>query len=280
MPAETPRHGSSTGPSFDVRWVAETGSTNTDAMALARDGAPEGVVVVADHQTAGRGRLGRTWEAPPGASLLVSVLLRPPAAVLDAVTPAAGVAMAEAVAEVAGVDARIKWPNDLVVDVGDGVERKLAGMLAEADWPAGSSASGGYARPDAQQRVAVVVGVGVNVDWPADVPAELADVLTACNHVTGRAPDRRALLSAFLERLGTSYRRLVEHPDDRAWLLDAYRARSATLGRPVRVDTGSAEVEGTAVDVDADGRLLVEVAGGGRRTIAVGDIVHLRHHPG
>ena len=101
----------------DVRWVGETGSTNTDALALARDGAPEGVVLVADHQTAGRGRLGRTWEAPPGASLLVSVLLRPPAAVADAVTMAAGVAMAEAVAEVAGVDARLKWPNDLVVAV-------------------------------------------------------------------------------------------------------------------------------------------------------------------
>jgi BirA family biotin operon repressor/biotin-[acetyl-CoA-carboxylase] ligase len=274
VPAETPRPG----PTFDVRWVAETGSTNTDAMALARDGAPEGVVVVADHQTAGRGRLGRAWEAPPGASLLVSVLLRPPASVLDAVTPAAGVAMAEAVAEVAGVDARLKWPNDLVVDVGGGVERKLSGMLSEADWPAGSSASAGHAAPGPNTRVAVVVGIGVNVDWPADVPAELADVMTACNHVTGRAPDRRALLDRFLEGLGSSYRRLVAHPEDRGWLLDAYRSRSATLGRRVRIDTGADELEGIAVDLDGSGRLVVEPDGGGpRRTIAVGDVVHLRH---
>jgi BirA family biotin operon repressor/biotin-[acetyl-CoA-carboxylase] ligase len=276
VPAETPRPG----PTFDVRWVAETGSTNTDAMALARDGAPEGVVVVADHQTAGRGRLGRSWEAPPGASLLVSVLLRPPASVLEAITPAAGVAMAEAVAEVAGVDARLKWPNDLVVDVGGGIERKLAGMLAEADWPAGSSASGGYAAPAPQQRVAVVVGIGVNVDWPAEVPAELAEVMTACNHVTGWSPDRHSLLDRFLEGLGASYRRLLELPDDRSWLLDAYRARSSTIGRAVRIDTGSSEVEGTAVDIDADGRLLVDLEGGGRRTIAVGDVVHLRHRAG
>ena len=104
----------------DVRWVATTGSTNADAMALARDGAPEGVVVVADHQSAGRGRRDRSWVAPPGGSLLVSVLLRPPSAVAGAVTMAAGLAMAEAVDEVAGVSAGLKWPNDLVVATPDG----------------------------------------------------------------------------------------------------------------------------------------------------------------
>ena len=116
----------------DVRWVAGTGSTNADAMALARDGEPEGIVLVADHQTAGRGRLGRSWEAPSGASLLTSVLLRPPAVVAEAVTMATGIAMAAAVATVAGVEARLKWPNDLVVAV-DGADRKLAGILAEVD---------------------------------------------------------------------------------------------------------------------------------------------------
>src|SRR5687768_17788881 len=99
----------------DVRRVDEIDSTNTALLAEAKAGAPEGVVLVADHQTAGRGRLGRTWEAPPGASLLVSVLLRPDVSSVELVTMAAGLAMAEAVEQVAGVDARLKWPNDLVV---------------------------------------------------------------------------------------------------------------------------------------------------------------------
>ena len=123
----------------DVRWVAETGSTNADALELARQGEPEGIVLVADHQTAGRGRAGRTWTAPPGAGLLLSVLLRPPAAVDG---PDARwrwrVAAAAAVESVAGFAPRLKWPNDLVWP-GDGSapDRKLAGILAEADWPAG-----------------------------------------------------------------------------------------------------------------------------------------------
>ena len=182
----------------DVRWVAETGSTNADLLALARDGAPEGIVLVADHQTAGRGRLGRTWEAPPGASLLVSVLLRPPAAVADAVTMAAGVAMADAVDEVAGVHARLKWPNDLVVAV-DGPtadDRKLAGILAEADWPARAKrqcglvtatadrAGGGRGRHRAQRQLA------------RRRARRARRVLTACNHLAGhestaRRPARR-----------------------------------------------------------------------------------------
>ena len=131
----------------DVRWVDETGSTNADVLGLARDGEAEGIVVVADHQTAGRGRLGRTWTAAPGTSLLTTVLLRPPAAVANATTMAVAVALTEAVAEVTGVDVRIKWPNDLV-SPGDGteVDHKVAGILAEVDWPAGSQASGGWPR--------------------------------------------------------------------------------------------------------------------------------------
>src|SRR3954465_2828889 len=109
----------------DVRWVAETGSTNADALALARQGAPEGIVLVADHQTAGRGRQGRTWEAPRGASLLVTVLLRPRAGVAGLTTMAVAVAAAEGVDDVAGFAPRIKWPNDLVwPGDGSGPDRK------------------------------------------------------------------------------------------------------------------------------------------------------------
>jgi BirA family biotin operon repressor/biotin-[acetyl-CoA-carboxylase] ligase len=258
----------------DVRRVVETGSTNSDLLALARDGAPEGVVLVADHQTAGRGRLGRTWEAPPGASLLVSVLLRPPAAVADAVSMAAALAMAEAIDDTCAVHALLKWPNDLVLDV-DGVSRKLAGILAEADWPARAQASAGWSPLPSGERLTVVVGIGVNVNWPADVPVELTDVLVACNHLTGATVDRDALLDRFLAHLGPRYDALVSERD-RARLLADWRARSGTLGRRVRVDLGTEDVEGTAVDVTAEGHLVVETDADGRRTFAVGDILHLR----
>lgn len=271
----------------DVRWVAETGSTNADALALARDGAAEGIVVVADHQTAGRGRRDRRWVAPPGGSLLVSVLLRPPSAVAGPVSMAAAVAMAEAVDAVTSgaVRAGLKWPNDLVVDTPAG-ERKLAGLLAEADWPAGSTMSAGYRAPAAHDRAVVVVGTGVNVAWPvmAGGPgegdraidpalAEVADLATALNWL-GAEVDRVDLLVAYLRGLERRYEALVRGgPAD---LVAAWRARSATLGRQVRVDLGTDDVEGTAVDVTAEGHLVVETLEGDLRTLAVGEVVHLR----
>jgi BirA family biotin operon repressor/biotin-[acetyl-CoA-carboxylase] ligase len=269
----------------DLRWVGETGSTNADALALARDGAPEGVVVVADHQTAGRGRRSRTWVAPPEGSLLVTVLLRPPAPVAGAVSMAAAAALAEAVQQVAGVTAALKWPNDLVVDTAAG-ERKLAGLLAEADWAPGSTISGGYRPPATHERAVVVVGAGVNVSWPvmADDPAdgdaaldpsltEVAGIATSLNWL-GSEVDRVDLLVAFLRGLEARYAALLR--DGPAGLMAEWRARSATLGRRVRVDLGADDVEGTAVDVTGEGHLVVETLEGARRTIAVGDVVHLR----
>ena len=260
----------------DVRWVAETGSTNSDALDLARDGAPEGIVLVADHQTAGRGRQGRTWEAPPEASLLVSILLRPPAAVADAVTMALGLAASDAVETVAGFAPRLKWPNDLVWPGDDSApDRKLAGILAEADWPAGSAISGGWREPAPDDRVVVVAGIGCNVNWPAEVPEELAGIAVACNHVAGREVDREELLIGLLQRLDAIYGRLVQ-TRDRQPLVDAWRSRSATLGRRVRVELLTDDHVGTAVDVTADGHLVVDTLEGERRVFAVGDVVHLR----
>lgn len=258
----------------DVRWVAETGSTNADVMELARDGAPEGIVVVADHQTAGRGRAGRSWTAPSEASLLASVLLRPPASAVDLTTTAVAVSAAEALELLAGFEPRLKWPNDLVWP-GDGSapDRKLAGILAEADWPAGSTADAGYRVPDPDERLAVVVGIGINVAWPDDLPDDLADIAIACNHISDRPIDREALLVALLERLAVWYPALVS--GDREPLLAAWRARSATLGRRVRVDLGREQVEGLAADITSSGHLVVETEHGPRR-IAVGDVVHLR----
>ncbi|MGH9186043.1 MAG: biotin--[acetyl-CoA-carboxylase] ligase, partial [Acidimicrobiales bacterium] len=260
----------------DVRWVAETGSTNVDLMDLARDGQPEGVVLVADHQSSGQGRHGRVWTAPPGASLLVSVLLRPPAAVAAVTTMAGGVAMVAALEEVAGLMARLKWPNDLVWP-GDGTvtDRKLGGILAEADWPAGSNISAGWREPGPAERVVVVAGVGVNVNWPAELPQELADLAVAVDHVTGQHTDREDLLISFLRNLDRRYGQLVA-TRDRQPLLDEWRERSATLGRRVRVDLGSDDIEGLAADVTDEGHLVIETLEGTRRTVAVGDIVHLR----
>jgi BirA family transcriptional regulator, biotin operon repressor / biotin---[acetyl-CoA-carboxylase] ligase len=259
----------------DVRWVASTGSTNADALALARDGAPEGVAVVADYQTAGRGRYDRAWVAPPGGSLLVSVLLRPPASVAATATMAAAVAMAEAVEEVAGMIAGLKWPNDLVM-AGEGGERKLAGILAEADWPASATISAGWKQPSVHERAVIVVGIGVNVSWPEDDAAirDVADTAVALNWVTPEPVDRVDLLVAFLRRLDRGYGELVTEGARAA--MDQWRRRSATLGRRVRIDLGVDDVEGTAVDVTAEGHLVVEASGGQLRTFAVGDVVHLR----
>jgi BirA family biotin operon repressor/biotin-[acetyl-CoA-carboxylase] ligase len=260
----------------DVRWVAETGSTNVDAMDLARQGEPEGVVVVADHQTAGRGRAGRTWTAAPGAGLLCSILLRPPPAVMDLATMAVGVAAAAAVDAVAGFAPRLKWPNDLVWP-GDGSadDRKLAGILAEADWPAAAKVSAGWRPPGPGERAVVVVGIGINCHRPPDLPEELVEVAVAIDEVVPGPVDREELLVALLTALGPRYEALCA--GERDALLEEWRRRSATLGRRVRADLGVDEVVGTAVDVTDEGHLVVAADDGARRALAVGDIVHLRH---
>jgi BirA family biotin operon repressor/biotin-[acetyl-CoA-carboxylase] ligase len=278
VPGERARSALAEGPGArfaDVRWVEETGSTNVDAMELARQGEPEGIVLVADHQTAGRGRAGRSWTAPPGSGLLATILLRPPAPVVDLVTMAAAVAASRAVEALAGFAPRIKWPNDLVWP-GDGSapDRKLAGILAEADWPAGSAISAGWREPAAHERAAVVVGIGLNVTRPDDLPEELADLAVSISDVVATPVDREDLLVTLLEELAPRYEALVAGTP--AGLVDEWRARSATLGRRVRVDPGSDDVEGTAVDVTDAGHLVVETLDGDRRTFAVGDVVHLR----
>ena len=263
----------------DVRWVAETGSTNADALELGRQGEAEGVVLVADHQTAGRGRLGRTWQAPVGGSLLCTILLRPPSAIAGSTTMAVAVAAADAVGDLTGRSPRLKWPNDLVWP-GDGSapDRKLAGILAEVDWPAASQISSGWKEPRPQDRLVVAVGIGINVAWGDDVPADLADLAVAIDHVTAPdpAPGRADLLVAMLRHLDQRYTALLAGPEGAEGLRHAWRERSATLGRRVRIDLGADDLEGTAVDITEAGHLVVETLEGERRTVAVGDVVHLR----
>ena len=259
----TPVEPAAEGRFTDVRRVAQTGSTNTDLLELLRAGAPEGIVLVADHQTAGRGRLGRTWQAPAGSSLLVSVLLRPslPPGGTHLVTVAAGLAAADAVEEVAGFRPGLKWPNDLVVEV-DGGSRKLAGLLAESVVDRGHVAG-------------VVVGMGMNVRWPEPLPEDLAATATTVSAVAGREIAPPDVLDAYLPALERRYATLGAEGGMTA-TARAHRTGCTTLGRQVVVEVGDGSFAGQAVDVDEGGRLVVDLDGGGRRTVAVGDVVHLR----
>lgn len=261
----------------DVRRVSQTGSTNADVMELGRSGDPEGIVLVADSQHAGRGRRGRTWVAPPGTSLLCSLLLRPPAAVADLVTATLSLAAAEAVDHLGAAEVGIKWPNDLVlVDdaPADGrPARKLAGILAEADWPTGTSISSGYRPPSPNERLLVVAGIGVNVISPDVLPTDIADRFVALDAIASRPVSVDTTLDALLDAFERRYDQLL---DDPSVVIDAWRRRCVTIGRTVRVDLGADDLVGRAIDVDERGRLVVEPLEGGRRVVAAGDVVHLR----
>ena len=238
-----------------VRWFEEIDSTNSYLLERARLGDPEGLVAVADHQTAGRGRLDRRWESPPGANLLASVLLRPDcnADDLHLCTSALALATLEACAEVARVEAQLKWPNDLLAG-----PRKLAGILAEADFST---------RPPA-----VVAGIGLNVSWPG--PAEVGGTCLDDLRSSGRPVDRKVLLDRLLAALALR-RPLLDEAAGRRELAEELRARCATLGQEVQVTLPAEEFSGRAVAIDDAGRLLVDT-GGGRRTVTAGDVVHLR----
>jgi BirA family biotin operon repressor/biotin-[acetyl-CoA-carboxylase] ligase len=177
---------------------------------------------------------------------------------------------------VAGFAPRIKWPNDLVWP-GDGSapDRKLGGVLAEADWPARSPADAGWSPPPPDERVVVVVGMGLNINWPDALPDELRNIAIAANHVAGRTLDREAVLIAFLEALSAGYTELVQQRGESRLFAD-WREQSATLGNRVRVELGTNDLTGTAVDITAEGHLVLLTDEGDRRTIAVGDVVHLR----
>ena len=289
-----------------VGFVGSTGSTNADLLAAARSGARAGSVLVADHQTAGRGRQGRSWVAPAGSALLASVLLRPPwdpeqAALLS---PATALAVRDACAS-HGVPVRLKWPNDVVatepgarcgatgeatpdggceaacrggVGAGDtaephGGEAKLAGVLAELDSSGGSPA--------------VVVGLGVNVHSHAGLAAAVETARTAgdvpalppvaLDALVPGAPDRNELLVAVLLGLDAWCRRLGE-PHGARHLVDELRRYSSTLGRRVRVRTPGGTVEGRATDLSGQGHLVVATTAG-TVTVSAGDCHHLRFAP-
>jgi BirA family transcriptional regulator, biotin operon repressor / biotin---[acetyl-CoA-carboxylase] ligase len=245
-----------------VEVVPVTGSTNAALLARAPPGDPEGAVLVAEQQDAGRGRLGRAWVSPPRAALTFSALLRPaavPRALLGWLPLLAGVAVAAAVRDVAAVDAQLKWPNDVLVG-----PAKLAGILAEA---AGD---------------AVVIGIGLNVSTrPAELPPPGPGALTATSlRLQGSPdPDRERLLAGILAGLERRYRTWsrVSGDPERSGLRAEYTGLCATLGRRVRVELpGGRRLDGLAAGVDPDGRLLVSVPPDPDLAVAAGDVVHLR----
>ena len=234
----------------EVSVVARTGSTNADLVAGARDGAPEGAVLVAEEQTAGRGRLGRSWLSPPRAALTFSVLLRPadvPAARRGWLPLLAGVAVATAIRHVSALDATLKWPNDVLLRSG-----KLAGILAE------------------QSGDAVVVGIGVNVSTTRhELPAPAAASLPATSLRLEGSPslDRELLLGRMLDEIERWY--LTWRGTDPAGDAEASGLRAAyvrlcsTIGRDVRAELlGRAATSGLATGIDGDGRLVVRTSAG------------------
>ena len=263
-----------------LRVVARTGSTNADLLADARRGAPAGAVLVAEEQTAGRGRLDRSWQSQPGAALTFSVLVRPrsvPPASRGWLPLLTGVAVAAALREQTGLDVSLKWPNDVLASGGvPGSSGKLAGILAE------------------QAGDAIVVGIGLNVSSRADeLPAGQATSLLLAG---APDPDRQSILIAALREFEHWYVRWSGEPglsgvsaagpagggqsgpgDARASGLRAeYLRCCATVGRDVRVELpGGAVLTGRACDVDSVGRLLVS-ADDGVHAVSAGDVVHVR----
>lgn len=269
---------------FDpVEVAASLPSTMVRAAELATSGAPEGAIVLADVQTSGRGRLGRRWTTPPGAALMLSVVLRPslPPARTWAVLAAAGVALADATNELLSGDrsgddvgetvqtpaAALKWPNDLLIG-----GRKAAGLLAERHLTAGgveASASG----------AAVVLGMGVNVsqtleELPAEVRDRATSLAVAAAAAGVAAPDRLELLEVWSRNFVARYRMLGP---DGGGILPDYRHRLDTLDREVRVDRlAGPPLHGRAVGVHPDGSLSIQLPDGREVEVATGDVEHLR----
>lgn len=243
----------------EVRTVAETGSTNADLLAAARAGEPEGLVLVARSQTAGRGRLGRQWQNPPGTGLTFSVLLRPaavPPSALGWLPLLTGVAVAAAVTEVSAVPTELKWPNDVLAG-----RAKLGGILAEA-WDS-----------------AVVIGTGLNVSQRRDqLPATATSLSLAAG--PGRPFSRQHLLDAVLASLASWYLAWRDQPSpgdaDACGLRAEYLSRCATVGQEVTVMLPDGHsVSGRASGVDRAGQLEVLTATGPVQ-VSAGDVVHVR----
>lgn len=240
-------------PWTSVTVLAATGSTNEDLAAAARRGAADGAVLMTDNQTAGRGRLDRSWTASPGVSVATSVLLRPDGVPIERwpwLSLMTGLGVANGIRAATGLPAELKWPNDVLVD-----ERKLCGLLAE--------------RVETPTGPAVVLGFGINVSMDrSELPVESATSLW----LEGARVDKTALMSEVLRALAAAYALWRDAPDA---LAARYADRCVTIGRHMRLLLAGREVTGTALGIDPSGGLRVRTAEG-ERTFSAGDVVHLR----
>ena len=234
----------------NLLYLTSATSTQDVARVEAERNAPEGTAVLAEEQTGGRGRLGRSWVSPAGKNLYLTLVMRPPARRLRVLSIVAPLAMAEALEDAAGLTCRIKWPNDVLVG-----GRKIAGVLIETDL-AGEAVK--YA----------LVGMGVNVNFdPAAVP-EIADIATSVRRELGRDGSREEVLAALLNAFEARYTEALK--GDAAFR--AWRSRLETLGRRVRATLGERVEEGVAEDVDAEGSLLIRRDDGSLATVEAGDV--------
>lgn len=257
-----------------IEIIDVTGSTNADLLAKGRTGTAEGAVLVAGHQTAGRGRRQRVWHDEPGNALLVSVLLRPRSSVAPLMPLLSGVAAVDGLRTLAaevlgGADhpgqvAGLKWPNDVLAPSLN--DRKLAGILSEStsDHAADSTAGG---------RLIVVPGMGLNLRWGQPPPEEIADRAATVSEVLGVDVDRIEVLHLYLRAL-EYWLRILDNEGPAA-LLDGYRRRCLTLGRQVRFETSTTLYTGLAADVSSTGTLLLDTEEHGRVELHAGDAHHV-----
>ena len=238
-----------------IHYFDSTGSTNTEAKRLAAAGAPHGAVLIAGHQTGGRGRMGRSFHSPAGLGIYLSVILRPdcgPAELMH-LTCAAAVAMCDAVEAAAGIRPGIKWTNDLVYG-----KRKLGGILTELSLNGDGTVN--YA----------VIGIGINCRHTLDdFPEELRDMAGSLSMVTDIPVDTAKVAAAMIEALHAMDQRLLS---EKAAIMDRYRADCVTIGQEVSVHRFEEVRHGTAVDVDNDGALLVRFGDGHTETVAAGEV--------
>jgi BirA family biotin operon repressor/biotin-[acetyl-CoA-carboxylase] ligase len=235
----------------------ELDSTNQYAFEIALKGAEEGTVILADQQSRGRGRMGRDWVSPPGVGIYVTVILRPKSRVgdLPKYTLLASVAVAEAVRDVTGLQAVIKWPNDVLIE-----GKKFCGILEE------SMITGNKIGH-------LVIGIGINVNTdPADLPETPKGAPTSLKAERGETVDRNRLLTNLLQKLDSGYSDILEGKGIN--IVHKWRGLSATLGRRVRVEMSGSSIEGQAVDIDDDGSLLIS-KDGELQKINSGDIIHM-----
>jgi BirA family biotin operon repressor/biotin-[acetyl-CoA-carboxylase] ligase len=233
-----------------IVYLSSTGSTMDVARREAEEGAEEGTVVVAEEQTAGRGRFGRAWVSPTGKNIYATLILRPDARGLRLMSVIAPLAVCRAAEDIAMIPAQIKWPNDVLVN-----DRKLSGILIENEF------SGSLPRY-------ALVGIGVNVNFDVEESAEIALLATSLKRESGHEISREGLLAALLNHFEVLYRRTPRESD----VLSAWKSRLETLGRTVTVTFRGQSHVGVAEDVDARGNLLLRQPDGSLMTIEAGEV--------